>query len=920
MSTFPPLTLGRTLNNVFDPLQPRAGLTLSNIVGTTTDTGTRVFQNTALGLPGLFYHGTNVAVPYGGLYTIVDGDVYPIDKTATGLFTGSGGLKTDIVTYQVGNLTVESPAPPPSPPSPPSTFTQVSSGSLITDVMMSEYIRPRTLTFQATGLKPSTVVHFLFDGVNVDSQVVQTSPTPSGGVFKTGTDGSISGTFDLPFGRFFVGDRIFAVSDRSDGDITQQSTGAQTRYTAYGLELTTTTLNIPAPEPPRPVDPLAQSFFIDPYYYPQGVFISKADLYIKKKDDNVPLFVQIREMVNGYPSSTNVISTASVAASSVNTSDDGSVATTVQFPNVVYLAPGEYCIVLLANSVNYEAWVAQIGDKQVGSNNLISQQPYVGSLFKSQNASTWTAEQTQDLTFKLYLCKFSGGEFDVVFTDWNAANLNPVHTVSVTTAAASVGATGVPFDLSSVVDLTNDTITIPGHAYSSGSKVTYYQGASGTCGLTNATDYYVNAVNSDVIKLYSSEKYAIVGGATGLVNLSAVSLVGTGNHFLNGGANVLYLKNVIDKSINVGAAVSGTGIPSSTVVTSVNPFDNTVCLSKYINQDITTGQTITVNRKSEGGGVSDLVMLNNPVFNPFTDNTVSTSFKSTVYYNGATGLGLETGWTAITPNANYTYNGERYINTVGESFQKKISSTIDGVTSYVSPVINAARQSVTSVAYKINNLVSDTLISGATGASDVEITVSSGSGIQNGQIIQIDSEQMQVLWGGGTQNLIVSRGVNSTTAASHSANATITDTSETQTSGGNAKAKYITRKVTLASSASYLKVYLSVNKPANSDVYVYYKVRSNSDSDVFASKKWIKMSQSTPASNTFSTNSDQYIEYTYLPADANTDSTSGNRKITYSVGSVSYTDFIEYAVKIVLVSTDPTAVPVVAEFRSIATE
>ena len=36
MSTFPPTTLGRNLNNVFDPLQPRASLTLSNIVGTTT--------------------------------------------------------------------------------------------------------------------------------------------------------------------------------------------------------------------------------------------------------------------------------------------------------------------------------------------------------------------------------------------------------------------------------------------------------------------------------------------------------------------------------------------------------------------------------------------------------------------------------------------------------------------------------------------------------------------------------------------------------------------------------------------------------------------------------------------------------------------------------------------------------------------
>ena len=506
-------------------------------------------------------------------------------------------------------------------------------------------------------------------------------------------------------------------------------------------------------------------------------------------------------------------------------------------------------------------------------------------------------------------------------------------------SAASRGATGVLFDISnsSIVDLTNDTITIPGHAYSSGSKVKYYLGASGIIGLTNGTTYYVNAINSDLIKLYDSEVHSIVGGATGLVGLSATSVSGTSaDHVLSGwytsssdrgGANVLYLEKLIDKSINVGAEVTGasgelgaTGIPSSTVITGINPFDNTVCLSNYITNDILSGKQVTIKRKSEGGGTSDLIMLNNPVFNPFNDNTVTTSFKSSVYYKGATGLGLETGWTSITPNANYTYNGERYVNTSGESFQKKISTTINGNTSYVSPVINASRQALTSVKYNINNLVSDTLISGATGTSDVEITVSSGAGIENGQIIQIDSEQMQVLWGGGTQNLIVSRGVNSTTAASHSANATITDTSETQTSGGNAKAKYITRKVTLASSASYLKVYLSVNKPANSDVYVYYKVRSNSDSDKFDSKKWIKMSQSTPASNTFSTNSDQYIEYTYLPADANTDSTSGNRKITYSVGSVSYTDFIEYAVKIVLVSTDPTAVPVVAEFRSIATE
>ena len=45
--------------------------------------------------------------------------------------------------------------------------------------------------------------------------------------------------------------------------------------------------------------------------------------------------------------------------------------------------------------------------KQIGSDRTISQQPYVGVLFKSQNGSTWTAEQNEDAKFKIKRAEFS---------------------------------------------------------------------------------------------------------------------------------------------------------------------------------------------------------------------------------------------------------------------------------------------------------------------------------------------------------------------------------------------------------------------------------------------------------------------------------------------------------------------------------
>lgn len=650
---------------------------------------------------------------------------------------------------------------------PPISLTTVEAGNLVTSVNLSEFIRPRTITFTATGLKPNTTVYPFFDGESISQYVTPAS-------LQTDASGDVSGTFDIPFGKFIVGDRILLLTDSSTANRSQETTSAEARYTAQGLEQTETSLNIPVslpnPDSPfwrgtgastsrRPVDPLAQTFFVDPVIYPEGIFISKVDLYLKTKDSSIPLTVQIRETLNGYPSSTKVLTSKLVEAADVNTSTNASTATTVTFNNVVYLEPGEYALVLLSNSNNYESWVAQIGENKVGTSNIISEQPYVGSLFKSQNASTWTAEQTQDLTFKLYRCNFTTGSMTVEFTDWDQDDSENIATLTL------LGSTGP----------SSTTITV-----------------------------------EDVH--YNSIQYG--------------SLVDS-----------IYPPYVI---------------PSSTTVNGGNIFSNTVSISNAIGAtglDKDFFETITFRRKPEGSALSHAIMLPAATFNPFSTSAVDFAYKATPQ-----GGSLDSSYTPVETNKTINLTTTTEVATAAESFRKRINATVSS--SYVSPVINTERQFVVQVQNIINNDTTDEGVTGATGVGVVGLS-----------------------------------------------------------SGGNAWAKYITRKITLADDSSYLKVLLTANKPSASDIHVYYKVRSSQDSDTFESKPWFKMTQETPLTGTFTSNENEFIEFVFVPNNDNTDSTSGDRRIKYD----NYDNFVEYAIKIVMTSSSATDVPRIADFRSIAT-
>ena len=163
----------------------------------------------------------------------------------------------------------------------------------------------------------------------------------------------------------------------------------------------------------RWVDPLAQSFEV---VEETGVFVTKCDIYFRTKDTSgLPVTLQVRTMQTGLPTQTILpFGEVILEPSQVRTSDNGITPTTFTFPSPVYLEGGNsYCVVLLSASNEYTVAISRMGEEDVTTLNLaesekiiVSQQPLLGSLFKSQNGATWDPSQLEDLKMDLYRASF----------------------------------------------------------------------------------------------------------------------------------------------------------------------------------------------------------------------------------------------------------------------------------------------------------------------------------------------------------------------------------------------------------------------------------------------------------------------------------------------------------------------------------
>lgn len=145
------------------------------------------------------------------------------------------------------------------------------------------------------------------------------------------------------------------------------------------------------------------------------------------------------------------------------------------------------------------------------------------------------------------------------------------------------------------------------------------------------------------------------------------------------------------------------------------------------------------------------------------------------------------------------------------------------------------------------------------------------------------------------------------------------DTGEDGIAGGNAVARHITQKVTLADGqdAEDLKAYITAFRPANATIEVYCKILNGEDSDTFDDIDWMKMKLNSTLLTSLDSNPNDFKEFEYTIDDQYLTGSNGEVQYTNSAG-VTFTSFKYFVFKVVMLGTNTSLIPRLQDMRAIA--
>lgn len=691
-------------------------------------------------------------------------------------------------------------------------------------------------------------------------------------------------------------------------------------------------------------DPLAQTFLVK---QDGGAFLSKVDIYFASKDPFVPVTLQIREVVNGYPGK-NILpfSTVTLSPDQVNLSsnivtfEDGSEApkydtkTTFTFRSPVYVQDNaEYCIVLLSDSNNYRVWIAQMGDRIPESNRSISEQPYNGVLFKSQNASTWTANQDQDLKFTIHRAVFATnvvGDVEFVNTNlpFSILENNPVETRAGTNTVR-IWHIDHSMPVGSNVNITTEERLL----FADGQLENIGTLSAGTISITNGSTAVTGSGFStlDVGTSLYDDSSNLIGVVSSIASNTALTLAS------NATFNLTSASYRYELSIN--------GVPTAEL------FNTHVISNVDMNSyTITTTHSATANGYGGGSAVFATKNFQYDAIQPsvqmqeFAETSTEFKIKTT---SGKSIDGSQTPYVldsqfypVVVNDTNEFYQPCMIASEINESDPSKLNGNksltlvcnMSSTNDALSPIIDTERLSVITISNKVNNPVESTvnvpaldtvtLFTGATGTfafsgSTITSTNATVRGLIGtigvGKYVTISSATTSANNGTYLVTAVSDNGTTATLTVSG-----VTFTSENSASGttlalrglyvsdiapigSSTYSNYITKNVKLTTPSSFIKIKFAAVVPNESAIEVYYKTSPVGSTTSFDTTNWNLISPVSP-----------------IPA-----STIGDMKYTdidYNVDGISLgiPMFDTVAVKIVFKSTNSCAVPRVKDLRIIA--
>ena len=599
-------------------------------------------------------------------------------------------------------------------------------------------------------------------------------------------------------------------------------------------------------------DPLAQTFLVQ---QKGGAFLTGIDIFFATKDVNIPVNIEIREVINGYPGKRVLpFSKVSMNPDKVNISSntvtiDGTVyqapdtATKFVFSSPVYVQDAtEYAIILSSDSNNYKVWISQLGDRVAGTDRFISEQPYAGVFFKSQNASTWTADQSQDLKFTIYRAKFAT---NIVGT---ADFVNDVIPNNVLVAD--------PFRTTSGSNKIR--VVHQDHDMFPGSKVRIQGVAAGT--YNNIPSAQLNATHT--ISDIDIDSYVITvatnANATGFVGGDTVQA--TDNVQFDVLQPIVQVLNFSETNTEYfvkstsGRSVDGSEVPyikqtagDFVLINEANSYTNTRVIASEVNENNFLSGDKSLTFSCQMQTTNDAV---SPVIDTHRTSLVCIHNK----VNNATQAN-----TNVSPIDNRTV----------VSANVNISFTSTGIASSDS----ATRLQLQTVA--VGRFL--TISGAAAGANNGTFLVTA---------VAIDGSSV-------TLN-------NAFTSAATGAAITLVSlekyVDEIAPLNGSQFSKYVTRRINLANPSTFVKIRLAVNLPTNADIQVYYKLNRVGSNEDFVT-----------------------IPYTLINPDSTipkTNSVTNFTDVEYSDEDLAPFDAI--TVKIVFSSVNTAEIPRVKDLRIIA--
>lgn len=606
-------------------------------------------------------------------------------------------------------------------------------------------------------------------------------------------------------------------------------------------------------------DPLAESFLVESR---GGMFITSIDLYFNTKDESLPVTVEIRNMVNGYPGQIVLpYSEVTKNPSEINISEDGSVATKFTFDSPVYVEEGqEYCFVVLSNSNKYETFISTMGEADIKTGQLISGQPYAGSLFKSQNASTWTAEQTQDLKFHMRTAKFDTTKTaNIIFENGDLESdtlqVNPIQTTSGSSNVKVYHYTHGMYDVSSKVTLSG----IQGDRENGVTNIGEGSATLLSGSLPSNSTYQGVATTSSGSGTGCELKFVIAGGA-----ISDIEIQDCGSNY--DVADTLTVTNLgsTTNSIQINIdAVSDTigGVPINLLNKTHNVIVNPKLDSYEVVVDWTTtdieGPTAPAVSSSIGGGTS-VVATRNYYFDSIHTMIPSLTLRDT----------------------RLTCNLQLCAMNSPEGYAKGTPYAMRNSSQYVTLNDNVFLDAPSIVASRIN----ETQQSSLSGTRSFKTQVSYITLNENVSPV-IDISSMGVICNANRVN-----GMSSLNAS------TITPTENAE--GEMNAMTYVTKRVNLKQPASSIKVMLDGFSPLSTDLKVMYKVLLNDESTPFDD-----------------------VGYNFFNTDGSPDTIvdkDGKNFKEYEYTVEDLPEFTSFAIKIVGQAHNTSVVPLVSNLRAIA--